>query len=204
MYDGKSRFNRASSTHQPSFHDDLPRRQSLAVFFHAHGTRTGRLGMLTADTESPVVTETAMGTDLLQPLKVVAQLRVDTVREDLQRLAVDDVSLPIQEPDGDLELRRVLHDGDDALEFVRVEVTGAARTKGEHKNRLESSSGYAPLVEVHIGFFADDVGVPPTDTLNFGQSIHDFALSVHIRVEKAEDVLQQTAESTNGEGKKGG
>lgn len=33
--------------------------------------------------------------------------------------------LPVHEPLGDLELTRVLHDGDDALKLIRVELTGA-------------------------------------------------------------------------------
>ena len=82
--------------------------------------------MLAPDTEAPEVTKTTVRTDLLQPLKIVTELRVDTVGENLRVLAVDDVALPVQEPDGDLELRWVLDDGDDALELVRVELTSPA------------------------------------------------------------------------------
>ena len=41
-------------------------------------------------------------------------------------LAIDDVLLLVQEPGGDLELRRVLHDRDNALKLIGVEFTGAA------------------------------------------------------------------------------
>lgn len=59
---------------------------------------TSRLGVLTAHTETPVVTETTVSTDLLQALKVITELRVDTVGENLRVLAVDNVALPVEEP----------------------------------------------------------------------------------------------------------
>lgn len=54
------------------------------------------------------MTETTVGPDLLQPLEVVAELRVNTVGKGLRVLAVDDVLLPVEEPGGDLVLRGVL------------------------------------------------------------------------------------------------
>lgn len=59
---------------------------------------TSGLGVLTADTEAPVVTETTVSADLLQALKVITELRVDTVGEDLVVLAVDNVALSVKEP----------------------------------------------------------------------------------------------------------
>jgi len=59
---------------------------------------TGCLGVLAADTEAPVVTETAVSADLLQALQVLAELGVDTVGEDLRVLAVDNVALTVEEP----------------------------------------------------------------------------------------------------------
>ena len=66
-----------------------------------------------------------VGPDLLQPLDVITQLGVDLVGNDVEVLAVGHVLSPVQEPGGDLELSRVLHDGDDSLEFIRVEFTGS-------------------------------------------------------------------------------
>jgi hypothetical protein len=66
-----------------------------------------------------------MGPDLLQPLEIVTQLRVDAVCQNLRVLAIDNVALPIEEPGGDLVLRRILDDGDDALEFFGGELTSA-------------------------------------------------------------------------------
>jgi hypothetical protein len=81
--------------------------------------------VLTTDAEAPVVAETSVGTDLLQSLEVVTELGVDTVGEDLEVLAVDNVALSVEEPRGDLVLGGVLDDSDDALELFRGEFTGA-------------------------------------------------------------------------------
>ena len=74
--------------------------------------------MLAPHTQTPEVSQPPVSTDLLQALQIITKLRVDIVREDLVVLAVDDVLLSVEEPGGDLVLRRVLDDGDDALKFV--------------------------------------------------------------------------------------
>jgi hypothetical protein len=65
-----------------------------------------------------------VGPDLLQLLNVVSQLLVDNVADDVQVLSIDDILPPVQEPSRDLELSGVLHDGDDSLELVGVELSG--------------------------------------------------------------------------------
>lgn len=86
---------------------------------------TSGLGVLTTDTQAPVVSETTVGADLLQPLQVVTELGVDSVGENLVVLAVDDVALSVEEPGGDLVLGRVLDDGDDTLKFFGGKFTSA-------------------------------------------------------------------------------
>lgn len=73
------------------------------------------------------MTETAMGPDLLKALEVVTKFRVDTVGQDLRVLAVDNVSLPVEEPGGYLVLGRVLNDGDDAFKLFRGEFASTTR-----------------------------------------------------------------------------
>lgn len=110
----------------------------------------GGLGMLTTDAEAPVVTETAMGADLLEALEIVAELGGDAVGEDLAVLAVDDVALSVEEPRGDLVLGGVLDDGDDALELFRGELTSAlvqvdccgTHTHTHHVSKLNLDSKY--------------------------------------------------------------
>jgi len=59
---------------------------------------------------------------LLQSLKIITEFRVNTVRQYLRVLAVDDVLLSVQKPRRDLELCRVLDDRDNAFQFIRVQV----------------------------------------------------------------------------------
>jgi hypothetical protein len=66
---------------------------------------TSGLGVLTTDTEAPVVAKTTVSADLLQALEIVTELAVDTVGENLSVLAIDDIALPVEEPAGDLVCR---------------------------------------------------------------------------------------------------
>jgi hypothetical protein len=86
-------------------------------------TATSGLGVLATDTETPVVTKTAVSTDLLQALQVITQLGVDTVGQNLRVLAVDNVALSVEEPGGNLVLGRVLDDGDNSLQLFGGEFT---------------------------------------------------------------------------------
>jgi len=115
-------------------------------------TTTGGLGVLSTDTETPVVTETTVGSDLLQALEILTELGVDGVGDDLGVLSVDDVLLSVEEPGGDLVLGGVLlwwekvlaetetfllvlvvgwvatnEDGDDTLKLLRGELTGTRK-----------------------------------------------------------------------------
>ena len=69
---------------------------------------TGGLGVLAPDTEAPVVTQTTVGADLLQTLEILTKLVVEDVGHHLGSLAVLDVTLPVEEPIGDLVLAGVL------------------------------------------------------------------------------------------------
>jgi hypothetical protein len=96
-------------------------------------------------------------------------------------LAVDDVALPVEEPAGDLVLRGVLHDGDDALEFFRGEFTGAVVSVSAlpflAPKRRASVWKCIPLVEVDIRLLADQVAVASADALDLGQGVHDLLLA---------------------------
>lgn len=64
-----------------------------------------------------------MGADLLQALKVLTELGVKTVGNDLVVLAIGDVALSVKEPRGDLVLGRGLEDGNNALQLLGGELT---------------------------------------------------------------------------------
>ena len=65
----------------------------------------------------PEVTDTTMATDLLHQLKIITELDVQVVGQELRVLAVTDVLLSVQEPVGDLVVAWVLHDGDELLDL---------------------------------------------------------------------------------------
>src|SRR5690242_16514540 len=71
-------------------------------------------------------------------------------------------------------LQRVLDDGDNALKLLRGEVTSA-------------------LGQINIGLLADQVGVAAADTLDLGQGVHDLLLSIDVRVQQTDDVLEAVA-----------
>ena len=51
--------------------------------------------MLTTHTQSPEMTKSTVGTDLLQALEIITKFGVYTVRENLAVLAIDNVLLPV-------------------------------------------------------------------------------------------------------------
>ena len=67
---------------------------------HTDGTAatTGCLCVLAADAEAPVVTQTAVSADLLQTLKVITELGVDTVGQNLRVLAINNIALTVEKP----------------------------------------------------------------------------------------------------------
>jgi len=90
----------------------------------------GSLGVLTTDTDAPVVTETTVSTDLLEAFQVLTHLVVKTVGQQLSVLAIDKVLLSVEEPLRDLVLSGVLHDGDEALELFVGKLTSSRWKKG--------------------------------------------------------------------------
>lgn len=70
------------------------------------------------------MTQTTVGSDLLETLQIFTQLALHAVGQNLGVLAVDNIALSVQEPGWDLVLSRVLDDGDDALEFFGRDFTG--------------------------------------------------------------------------------
>ena len=62
----------------------------------------GGLGLLTSDLEAPEVSQTSVGSDLLQSLQIFSELGVDSVGDKLGPVALADVALSVQEPLGDV------------------------------------------------------------------------------------------------------
>jgi hypothetical protein len=146
------------------------------------------LGMLTSNTQAPVVSQTTMGSDLLQALQILTQLALHAVCQHLSVFAVDNVALSVEEPVGDLVLCGILNDGDNSLEFFGCDLSS---TVFNHQPLVQPISlvSTIPLVQINIGLLANQVGVAATDTLDPGQGIHDLLLSIDVGVEETEDEL---------------
>ena len=127
--------------------------------------------MLSTYADCPPVSQTAMGSDLLQTLNVVTKLGGNVLCKDLGILARLEVLLSVQEPHRDLELTRVLNDSNQLLDFIGSELTSS-------------------LVDIDFRLFADQVGESTTDTADFGQTKDDIALSLNVCVENTQNVLE--------------
>lgn len=136
-------------------------------------TTRGGLGVLTSDLQAPEVSDTSVGSDLLQSLQVISQLRLQIVGQDVVVLTVNLVLLSVQEPGWDLVLSWVLHDGDNSLQFFLGQFTGT-------------------LVQVDISLLADQVGVSSTDTSDLGQGVHDLDSTIDVGVQQTRLLVIET------------
>ncbi|EJK73956.1 hypothetical protein THAOC_04400 [Thalassiosira oceanica] len=132
---------------------------------------TGRASVLSSDAHAPPVAKTTVGPNLLHPLDVVTELGVEVLSENLRVLAGLEVFLPIEEPERDLKLARVLDDGHELLDLVSSEFTGS-------------------LVHVDLSLLADKVGESASEALNLGQAEDDVTLTLNVSVENTQDVLK--------------
>lgn len=48
---------------------------------------------------------------------------------------------------------------------------------------------HSPLREVHISLLAHKVRVPPADTLNLSQGVHNLAFAINVSVQETQNVL---------------
>merc|ERR1719219_137271 len=88
---------------------------------------SSRLRVLTAHSETPVMTKTPMSPDFLQSLQILTHLVVETIGQDLAEFAVFNILLSVEEPVGDLVLTRVVHDRDYTFDLFLGEFSGAFR-----------------------------------------------------------------------------
>ena len=68
-----------------------------------------------------------MRTDLLQALQILTQLAVHAVCQDLRVLAIDNVTLAIEEPGGDFVLSRILDDSNNAFKLFGSDFTSSEK-----------------------------------------------------------------------------
>jgi len=101
---------------------------------------TGGLGVLTADTDTPVVAETTVGADLLQALKVITESDGDLRTVVLEVLARLPVLLSVEEPQRDVEGLGVFEDAHDLLDFFGCEATSTTKEEYTTDNKTSSSA----------------------------------------------------------------
>jgi hypothetical protein len=107
----------------------------------------GCASVLATALDTPVVAETTVSPNLLHALKRVTKFDIYVVRTAMDVFAGLVILLPVKEPDGDLELKGVLNDGDYTLNLISVEFTST-------------------LGGVNFGLLAHKVGETPADALN--------------------------------------
>ena len=131
----------------------------------------GGLGVLTSDSETPVMSETSVGSDLLQSLQILTQFVVQLVTEDLGELAVLDILLPVEEVVWDFVLAGVLHDLHDSLKFLLGDLSCA-------------------LGDVDICFLQYNVAVPSSYTSDRSKGVHNLLFTIDVGVKNTKNMLE--------------
>jgi len=131
--------------------------------------------VLAAHTDAQVVADTAMGSDLLQPLKILTQSLINKIGVQLPVLAGLDILLSIEEPDRDLKVEG-LHDHlHKLLDLILGQLTST-------------------LGGVNLSLLADEAGESPAHTLDHGQRKLHFAAAINVGIENTQNVLEIRAD----------
>ena len=127
---------------------------STLLFRHTNSPSppTSSLRMLAPHSQTPIMPQTSMRTDLLQTLQILTKLAVHSVGQDLRVLAIHDIALSVEEPGRNFVLGGVLDDGDNTLEFFGRDLTssitqtlvaeGAGRGKANAYRLFKSTSAF--------------------------------------------------------------
>jgi len=75
------------------------------------------------------MSNTPVGTDLLQSLQIFSELVIEIVCEELRVFSINDILLSVEEPIGDFVLGGVLEDGDNTFEFFSRKFTCSANIR---------------------------------------------------------------------------
>ena len=105
--------------------------------------------MLSTNSDSPPVSQTAVSTDLLHSFDIVTKLGGNALCKDLRVLSSLVVLLSVQEPKRNLELTGILNDGHDLFNLIGGQFSGT-------------------LIDVNLGLLTDEVGKPTSQTVNLG------------------------------------
>jgi len=129
------------------------------------------LGVLTTDTDVPMMTETSVTAGLLEALDLLTVGGVQDIRNQLGGLAGGEVLLTIQEPSLDLELKRIVAHSDDLIDLVSGHLTGT-------------------LVVIDVTLLEDEKGETTTDTLDGSHGKRDLAATINVGIAHTQNVLE--------------
>ena len=127
--------------------------------------------MLSTDSDSPPVTKTTVSTDLLKTFNIITKLSINVLGKYLGVFSSLEILLPIQEPERNLELARVLDDGNQLLDLVRGKFTTS-------------------LVDINFSLLADEVSKSTTETLDFCKAKDDITLAFYVRIQDTQNMLK--------------
>ena len=127
--------------------------------------------MLPSDRKAPVVAKATVDADLLEPLQIVTERRLEAVRVHVHSLARLVVLLPVEEPGREAVVLRLLDDLNDLLNLLRGELSGA-------------------LAQIDLGALAHHVGEPAANTWDGRERVDDVALAIDVRVLNTQDVRE--------------
>merc|ERR1719300_933209 len=138
---------------------------------HSFTFVTGRCGVLSANSETPIMSKSTMSFDLLQPLQIFAKLVLQTISQDLRVLSIFDILGSVEVVIWDLVLSWILHDGDKPFHFFIRQFTSS-------------------FVHIDVSFLQADVGESPTDSFDGSHCVHDFGFSINVGVHHTKNVLE--------------
>jgi len=122
---------------------------------------SGGTSVLSADTDSPPMPQTTMGTNLLHPLNIITELSIKVLCKDLGVLSGLVILLSIEEPKRDLELTRILDDSNNLFNLISGELSCA-------------------LVYINFSLLTDEICETTSETPNLSQSENNVSLSFNV------------------------
>ena len=134
-------------------------------------TTASSLGVLTTNLDTPVVAETTVSADLLQTLKILTELVIESVGQNLRVLTVTVVLLSVQEPVGDLVLARVLDNSNDLVDLLLGELTSA-------------------LGQINVSLLAGQSGEAAAETLDGAEGNDNLLATINVGVKHTENVCE--------------
>mmetsp|Transcript_22592 Transcript_22592/g.48913 ORF Transcript_22592/g.48913 Transcript_22592/m.48913 type:complete len:171 (+) Transcript_22592:132-644(+) len=132
---------------------------------------SSRASVLSTHADTPPVTKTAVGTDLLHPLNIITKLSIKVLRKHLGILARLEILLPVEEPKWDFELTGVLDNGNELFNLIGSQLSGT-------------------FVDIDFGLLADKISKTTSKTLNFSEAEDNVSLALNVSIEDTQDVLE--------------